>query len=744
MDLNTIKSKYDYIKDIYFDYSYKAKDIFNIIDYIKPELEERKKYINDRPADDSIFGATIDEADQVSDRPLYCLYKELGKDNILNISFNNFERAEAILKREHDKATDEETKKSFARAYEDILNMAADKIKYLLTELYIIISINNNEELKKIFSLLRFSALKGIQDKNYISIEQRRNGKPFIYQIKAFLDYDTYKKNFTELEKDTTNYLDYGFLVIILFYTLDSLSFIYKANNKELKEQNFFTSSTKSFLKHLKEQHYKYGSNSTDILQNYFDYELYRNPYNADTLFDIVLDLHNYIIKSDVKETAEETPQAIPIFKPTYTPINQNFTITDNTRKYQDDSDNKLYTHLQKNDTDKEINIIKGNDIIRKRAKQIKKKYDGITDDEALQEAIAEFKKEEEQKKNKPQPTTIFDFLTEEELKKSGLTYDIRKDKSELIYIESKTKSVKSILNIDDKQLYLQYGREALKTKKFIEAKAFNFILQNGINALTPATIIGIEPDEYNNFYKTNNDTSYTLDKLENTLTILKRKTIQIDNSDRHSILNLPIKKIESNNKLDEATKQSIISILKNGTLETDFISNFYKGKDTTTNKLNMFITLNPFEIFYLKLIYLSNRIATDETPKPKAIKGNTLKRQRADFIKDLLFWYMKSDKDNRQELKQNNFTQYTHLFTISQLKDKLTENGLLNENNRKYNETIRKPLQETLNYLQDNGIIIYITKAFDFYDEQTANNKRNFKRDFEAQEISITLKNYT
>ena len=142
---------------------------------------------------------------------------------------------------------------------------------------------------------------------------------------------------------------------------------------------------------------------------------------------------------------------------------------------------------------------------------------------------------------------------------------------------------------------------------------------------------------------------------------------------------------------------------------------------------------------YYYKLIYANTRFITDNTQTITAIKGNTLKRELTDFLKSLLLYYTKTNRENR---KNKDFTKLEWNTTIKFIKDKFIENELIKENRKKYKQSIYNPIFNTLEKMKNDGIIDYYTQAFNFYNKQVADKKRNYFNNFEAQEIIITLLN--
>lgn len=420
-----------------------------------------------------------------------------------------------------------------------------------------------------------------------------------------------------------------------------------------------------------------------------------------------------------------------------YGNINYNYKITDTSKQSEEKTDRKGIDYITKKDINNEAKkFIKINDD-KETIKKFRQKNPDRQDITDYQIIDIKYKKEDE--------TTIVSYMQDlgrnDELQKIGISYAQSEDeKKKDTYIKIKENAITNIINIDDQELYKIYGQSTINLIKYIEALVFNFIMEKGIDNLKSDTIFSINPKQYNDFLGVKNNPVYTKQKLDNTLKILTRRTIIISNTDKGSILDTTEKEITNKIK-DVAEQKRIIYITKEKTLETHFIDNYYKEKDLETNQETYKITLNLSRIHYYKLIYIKNRFITDNTNKTKAIKGNTSIKAIADYIKSLLLFYTKTDRENR---KNKDYTTLEYKTTIEFIKNKLTENEIIKENKRDYKRTIYNPIKNSLDYLKENNVINYSTQAFNFYDMQVKENKRNYFKNFEAHEIIITFNNYT
>lgn len=488
------------------------------------------------------------------------------------------------------------------------------------------------------------------------------------------------------------------------------------------------------------------GANKNDNLFNNI-YNEYNNQFIDLTSFNITKwqkCLNNFILEADkqIKATTplfwtDKTINTDKIIN-AYGNINYNYKITDTSKQSEENTDRKGLDYISKKDINDEAKkFIKINDD-KETIKKFRQKNPDRQDITDYQILDMKYKKADE--------TTIFSYMQDlglnDELQKIGISYEQNTDeKKKDTYIKIKENAITNIMNIDDQELYKIYGQSTINLIKYIEALVFNFIMEKGIDNLKSDTIFSINPKQYNDFLGVKNDPFYTKQKLDNTLKILTRRTIIISNTDKGSILDTTEKEITNKIK-DVAEQKRIIDITKEKTLETHFIDNYYKEKDLETNQETYKITLNLSRIHYYKLIYIKNRFITDNTNKTKAIKGNTSIKAIADYIKSLLLFYTKTDRENR---KNKDYTSLEYKTTIEFIKNKLTENEIIKENKRDYKRTIYNPIKNSLDYLKENKVIDYYTQAFNFYDMQVKENKRNYFKNFEAHEILITLfNNYT
>lgn len=744
MDLNTIKAKIDYINNIQVSFDFETKSLYSVIDYIKPELTERAKHIKDTASnllnntyDDNIFTAFYNPTYDNQDKPLFALVKELGKDKVLNITFNNMQRAEAILKTHYEEATDEETKKSFERAYEHLLFDALDVLKSYLIDLYNIIILNKNKTLKTILSLMAYNGEKNKGNKE--GLFYRLQNKKGTTTLRGFLDKNYYKELFTELKDSTKDFILYDNLIIIYILSFLNVYTLFTDTNPTHENTEKLTNSTQNFLRFMESTHtannelekqgnFEKAKHTDDAIQEYFNFSLHKDYKQIDNFYIIIKDLHDYIMA----DNSEARPEQENINK-TYdivlnresTPNNISFYKMYNTDKYSksiETTERTLQKHLTKYSPTELLKEEKQKVAAEKRLitkwRKSNPDFKG-TDEEARQLAKI------------PHQITLKELFEEQ-----GIIYEETKYNTNIL---AKDKNIYNMLNIEDVELYKTYGGDLVNVKKLCDSFILSTLTSTEAYKFLRHKTARIKTNHYLDFCGYNNKNFFDANKeLDQALELLTLKSIRIEHKTHYKgadIWGTDTKRIDKAN-IDEETKERIKEeLIKPHTTFNIIDSHRYE-------KGEHIIRFTDTYIMYMYLVYLNRNYITDNTKTIKTLPRNNRTSRRATFIKDYLLNKLKTDK--RKDQKTDNFTQYDFYATILDLINLLKDNNQLNINRLKkdgYTETIKKPIKTLLQYLLDNKNIKIYPSIDKIFTEEKATKKSIDT--FENTSIIITLLNY-
>lgn len=748
MDLNTIEKKIKEIKNKDFDLL-NIDEIFNTITDLKEifvfmaditkdkELKELAETPREAKRSFFVYYSTQEELN--NDKPFSIIYKHLKNkpqpfyDDKHNLIFHyslTYNQTDALFKSlaadtEH---KEEDIKESITQVKALIKSDVFETLKVAFELAFII----NNETLKPIFSLQNY---KAFTDKGKSGIIRSFKHKTKNFKMAFIPTTKSYKTHYINYLKETNKaqFIDFFFYRISRAFTLTNLIYFYREDTPSFN----FTESTKEILNAFTKNNLLSMRQTTeDNTENARESLLYDFCNNFETidgltiLFNLFLDLHNYTLNKT--STDEETTAILKPSKKEINFTNNNFLINKNL-KLADTldrnfilSERKLYKKAKESNLETEAEQYRKGELVEKKIKAFKNK-------------VADFKGTDREALELIKEPSIIDYMRalgfKKELEDAGFSYEILKDKQTETYIKSKVKNVSNIMNIEDRKLYIEYGRELLKTKQYIEAKAIGLMLQsNNIEALQPTTLIPINPNEYNAFFNLKNDVFYTKNLLLNNIKLLMRRTILYENTEKNGILQTPFDKVKNDKKLSEENKKKIIELLNKSTIETRIIADYVINKDEFTNQGTIYIMLDVMRILFYKLLFLNTRFIEDNTAPLQITQGRQNKRARAEFIRDyFLLYFAKVEKSQKENTK---------LFNIDTLLKPLIDGDYIKPNKRKLKESVKTPLEEALNLLKESGVIEYQTDAFTFYEEQTAQHKKNFYKTFLQKQISITIKN--